>query len=221
MLPQVGQGAIAVECRADDGESLRLLEPLDQVAVRRAVDAERAFLAAVGGACELPVAGHATFGTEGELRMEGLVAAPDGTVVVRRGAVGPPECASELGREVADMVLTGGGRRAAGGPGGRAMSAPAGASETGPAGVPEGGAVYLVGAGPGDPGLLTRRGAEALATADVVVHDRLTDTDLLALAPPSGDGPVPVGAARYVLLSSKIRTLPASASKFSDRLLGY
>ena len=110
MLPQVGQGAIAVECRADDGESLRLLEPLDQVAVRRAVDAERAFLAAVGGACELPVAGHATFGTEGELRMEGLVAAPDGTVVVRRGAVGPPERASELGREVADMVLAGGGR---------------------------------------------------------------------------------------------------------------
>jgi uroporphyrinogen III methyltransferase/synthase len=50
--------------------------------------------------------------------------------------------------------------------------------------VPEGGAVYLVGAGPGDPGLLTRRGAEILATADVVVHDRLTDTNLLALAPP-------------------------------------
>jgi hydroxymethylbilane synthase len=110
MLPQVGQGAIAVECRADDGTSLRLLEPLDQVAVRRAVDAERAFLAAVGGACDLPVAGHARFGAEGELRMEGLVAAPDGTVVVRRGAAGPPECATELGREVADMVLTAGGR---------------------------------------------------------------------------------------------------------------
>ncbi len=49
------------------------------------------------------------------------------------------------------------------------------------------GTVYLVGAGPGDPGLLTRRGAEVLATADVVVHDRLTDPALLLLAPPSAE----------------------------------
>ena len=44
--------------------------------------------------------------------------------------------------------------------------------------------VYLVGAGPGDPGLLTVRGAEVLARADVVVHDRLSEATLLDLAPP-------------------------------------
>jgi uroporphyrinogen III methyltransferase/synthase len=49
------------------------------------------------------------------------------------------------------------------------------------------GTVYLVGAGPGDPGLLTRRGAEVLATADVVVHDRLTDPTLLSLAPAAAE----------------------------------
>jgi uroporphyrinogen III methyltransferase/synthase len=49
------------------------------------------------------------------------------------------------------------------------------------------GTVYLVGAGPGDPGLLTRRGAEVLAVADVVVHDRLTDPALLSLAPPGAE----------------------------------
>src|SRR3954454_17203508 len=54
--------------------------------------------------------------------------------------------------------------------------------------------VYLVGAGPGDPGLLTRRGAELLTRADVVVHDRLGTAELLALARP-GAGLVSAGKA--------------------------
>ncbi len=110
MVPQVAQGALAVECRLDDDASLSLLRTLDQPSSRRRVDAERSFLAAIGGACDLPVAGHATDAPEGRLRLEGLLAAPDGSTVVRRSATGASHEGAELGAEVAEMVLAAGGR---------------------------------------------------------------------------------------------------------------
>jgi len=110
MLPQVGQGALAIECRADDVAHLELLGVVNDRASRQAVDAERAFLATVGGACDLPVAGHATATSGGELHLEGLLAAPDGSALVRCGYTGRPEGAAELGRRVAEMVLAGGGQ---------------------------------------------------------------------------------------------------------------
>jgi hydroxymethylbilane synthase len=110
MLPQVAQGALAIECRADDDAQLELLGPLNDRAARQAVDAERAFLATVGGACDLPVAGYATATDDGELHLEGLLASPDGSALVRYGSTGRPEMATDLGRDVAEMVLAGGGR---------------------------------------------------------------------------------------------------------------
>jgi hydroxymethylbilane synthase len=110
MLPQVAQGALAIECRADDVAHLELLGPLNDRAARQAVDAERAFLATVGGACDLPVAGHATATGDGGLHLEGLLASPDGSALVRCGSTGWPDDAVELGREVAEMVLAGGGQ---------------------------------------------------------------------------------------------------------------
>jgi hydroxymethylbilane synthase len=110
MLPQVAQGALAIECRADDVAQLELLAPVNDRAARQAVDAERAFLATVGGACDLPVAGYATAPSDGELHLEGLLAAPDGSALVRCGSTGRPEMAAELGREVAEMVLANGGQ---------------------------------------------------------------------------------------------------------------
>lgn len=110
MLPQVAQGALAIECRSDDTAHLELLGPVNDPASRQAVDAERSFLATVGGACDLPVAGHATPTSAGGLRLDGLLAAPDGRAVVRYGATGRPEKAAELGREVAEIVLANGGR---------------------------------------------------------------------------------------------------------------
>jgi hydroxymethylbilane synthase len=110
MLPQVAQGALAVECRGDDPGTVALLRAVNQVATERAVEAERAFLATIGGACDLPVAGYATAEPDGTLRLEGLLAALDGSRVVRRQATGAPGEAAALGREVAELVLSGGGR---------------------------------------------------------------------------------------------------------------
>lgn len=110
MLPQVAQGAIAVECRADHGANLELLAPLQHRPTRQAVDAERAFLVSIGGACDLPVAGHARHTDAGELHLEGLLAASDGSSLIRDGGSGRPEEAAALGRKVAERVLTAGGR---------------------------------------------------------------------------------------------------------------
>ncbi len=111
MLPQVGQGAIAVECSGSDEAVLALLRSVDDPGARTTVTAERSFLATIGGACDLPVAGSATATAGGVLTMSGLLASPDGTTVVRRSAVGPVAAAADLGREVALAVLGGGGRR--------------------------------------------------------------------------------------------------------------
>jgi hydroxymethylbilane synthase len=105
LLPQVGQGALAVECRASDSELLDLLaEGVDHLPSRRAVEAERAFLAALGGGCDLPVGALATAGDEpGTLRLEGLIASADGHVVTRCVRVGSDPAA--LGSEVASELL--------------------------------------------------------------------------------------------------------------------
>ena len=110
MLPQVAQGALAVECRADDTLSRELLAPLEHAVSRQAVDAERAFLATIGGACDLPVAGYARQTDSGELCLDGLLAALDGSALVRYGFCGPPDDADALGRKVAGLVIAGGGQ---------------------------------------------------------------------------------------------------------------
>jgi hydroxymethylbilane synthase len=83
VLPQVGQGALAVECRADDGELQALLAAVEHGPTRRCVDAERAFLAELGGDCSLPAAAHAILAADGTLSIEGRLAAVDGSTVLR------------------------------------------------------------------------------------------------------------------------------------------
>lgn len=88
MLPQVGQGALAVECRADDDEVVAALDEIDDHSTRMAVTAERAFLAELGGGCELPVGalGHLV---EGVVVLDALLASHDGQVVLRATERGP------------------------------------------------------------------------------------------------------------------------------------
>lgn len=103
MLPQVGQGALALECRADDAPVRSLLSAVDDEDAHRCLRAERALLASVGGSCSVPVAAYAERLDGGRLRLDGLVASGDGRVVLRRALEGDDPDA--LGRELAAALL--------------------------------------------------------------------------------------------------------------------
>lgn len=82
VLPQVAQAALAVECRIDDAPLRALLAVVEDSTTRRCVDAERAFLAELGGDCSLPAAAYATVAADGSLSIEGRLAAVDGSTVL-------------------------------------------------------------------------------------------------------------------------------------------
>ncbi len=106
VVPQVAQGALAVECRADDTATRDLLAAIDHGPSRRAVEAERAFLATLGGACDLPAGAHAVPGPAG-LRLRAVLATLDGRVVLRHTADGSDPAA--LGQAAARHLLDRGG----------------------------------------------------------------------------------------------------------------
>ena len=104
-LPQVGQGAIALECRSGDERCRALLEQLDVLEDHRALEAERAFLQALGAGCTLPagaLARHAP-GSDRRLELEGMLASGDGRVVVRATLSGDDPQA--LGRALARHLV--------------------------------------------------------------------------------------------------------------------
>jgi len=102
MLPQVGQGAIAVECRADDTATRGALDAIDDVDAHAAVAAERAFLAQLGGGCNLPCAALARV-VDGTIEIDALLASLDGRIALRARASGTdPEA---VGVAVAAQLL--------------------------------------------------------------------------------------------------------------------
>ena len=104
MLPQVAQGALAVECRTADRIARELLAAIEHGPSRVAVDAERAYLAELGGDCDLPAGAFAT--VDGDvLAIEGLLASMDGHVVLRERRSVPVAEAESVGRELARFLL--------------------------------------------------------------------------------------------------------------------
>ena len=105
-VPAIGQGALALESRA--GAVAAQLAAIEHRATRQAIDAERAFLVAVGGSCVSPLAAYATV-AEDRLRMHAVIARPDGTRVIRGAAEGAVADGAQIGRELAERLLRDGG----------------------------------------------------------------------------------------------------------------
>ncbi len=110
MLPAVGQGALGLETRTDDAETRRVLEPLNDEATKQAVLAERAFLRALGGGCQVPMG---AFGVvhDGVLRLRATVLSPNGKQRIEADASGSPDDAETIGRGVAQQLLDRGADR--------------------------------------------------------------------------------------------------------------
>jgi hydroxymethylbilane synthase len=103
MLPAVGQGALAIEVRADDQTTIEAVRGLDDAATRAAVEAERAYLRRLGGGCRLPVGAHGWV-DDGALRARGMIGGEE--IPIIRGEVrGDPRDAVALGVQLAEMLL--------------------------------------------------------------------------------------------------------------------
>ena len=109
LLAAIGQGAIGIECRQGDTATLALIECLHDKPTAIRVQAERAMNFTLEGGCQAPIAGHARI--KGDiLRLHGLVAEPDGSVMITEQLEGPLEDAEKIGVTVANRLLAAGAK---------------------------------------------------------------------------------------------------------------
>ena len=108
MLPAVGQGALAIECRSADADVLQLLAPLDDPQSNACVTAERAMLAALDGSCRTPIGGLATIAGD-RLALDALLLAPDGSAERRGRGEGAVADAATIGNDVGERLRLGAG----------------------------------------------------------------------------------------------------------------
>lgn len=110
MVPAVGQGALCIETRRDDGKTARIQEKLDHAPTRICVAGERAFLRQIEGSCHIPVACHGKM-IEDQVQLTAVVASEDGRQLIREQTVSPVTDVVARGRDLARTVLEKGGRQ--------------------------------------------------------------------------------------------------------------
>jgi len=110
ILPATCQGIVAVEAKKDRADIAEMVAVFDHAPSRRAAGAERAFLSAVEGGCQIPVGAHATVGKD-EIKLEAFIGSLDGTNVMRRWLAGPVSESEHIGEELARQMLDAGGAR--------------------------------------------------------------------------------------------------------------
>ncbi|MDD4929654.1 MAG: hydroxymethylbilane synthase [Gallionella sp.] len=103
-LPAVGQGALGIECRADRTEVIAMLQVLHHPETAACVFAERAMSRALNGSCQVPLGGFAQV-ENGQLRMRGFVASPDGKLMMHAEATGDIAIPEVLGNKIAEALL--------------------------------------------------------------------------------------------------------------------
>jgi hydroxymethylbilane synthase len=103
-LPAVGQGAVGIECRNDDGDLIALLAPLNHSETASRVKAERALNAKLNGGCQVPIGSFAELQGD-QLHLRGMVGAPDGTTLLHAHSSGPIVDAEQIGVLVAQQLI--------------------------------------------------------------------------------------------------------------------
>jgi hydroxymethylbilane synthase len=103
-MPAVSQGALAIETRVDDDRTIAAVSRINHVITHQAILGERAFLRGIGGGCHTPVGAWGRI-QENTLHLDGILAALDGSWMVRDTVSGAPEEADESGRQLADKIL--------------------------------------------------------------------------------------------------------------------
>ena len=109
MCPAVGQGALAIETRDDNGAGYTACRRLNHAPTEQAVTAERAVLRTLGGGCQVPIGAHATV-TGDALFLRAVVIAPDGSIVIRREAEGAASDACSIGEQLGAELMENGAR---------------------------------------------------------------------------------------------------------------
>jgi len=105
MLPAIGQGALAIEAREDDAETLKLLSFLDDEETRQSIEAERAFAKRLGANCRTPIAAYARV-RDGKLTMDGMVSSADGRMLLRSQLASNNQEPEKLGEQLAMALLS-------------------------------------------------------------------------------------------------------------------